>query len=146
MRRGTLCSWFCLVNLTLGKFGPHPGGSYGGRRGLSFLVEGKGRQWTQISHRKLKNSISYSVVIWLQEPDGMLNFIIVIIPEDYIGEWNLLQHIWYYSNLGKILIQLILNKPNIFHNHQMSFSLLVARLSKKYCMDVALIIKSTVLH
>ena len=34
---------FYVVNLPLGKFGPHPGGSYGGRGGLSFLVEGKGR-------------------------------------------------------------------------------------------------------
>ena len=34
---------FHVVNLPLGKFGPHPGGSYGGRGGLSFLVEGKGR-------------------------------------------------------------------------------------------------------
>jgi hypothetical protein len=27
---------------------------------------------TQISHRKLKNSISHSVVIWLLETDAML--------------------------------------------------------------------------
>ena len=29
--------------------------------------------WTQISHRKLKNSISHSVVILASEPDVMLN-------------------------------------------------------------------------
>ena len=55
------------------KFGPHPGGSYGGRGGLSFYMGGKGRQWTQISHRKLKNSISHNVVILASEPDAMLN-------------------------------------------------------------------------
>ena len=56
----------------MGIFGPHPGGSYGVRGGLSFLVEGKGRLWTQISHRKLKNSISRGVVILASEPDTML--------------------------------------------------------------------------
>ena len=34
---------FYVVNLPYGKFGPRPGGSYGVRGGLSFLVEGKGR-------------------------------------------------------------------------------------------------------
>ena len=33
----------CVVDLTLGKFGPHPGGSYGGQGGLSFYVGAKGR-------------------------------------------------------------------------------------------------------
>ena len=61
-----------LVLCSAPKFGPHPGGSYGGRGGLSFYVGGKGRQWTQISHRKLKNSISHSVVILASEPDTML--------------------------------------------------------------------------
>ena len=54
------------------KFGPHPGGSYGGRGGLSFNVGGKGRQWTQISHRKLKISISHNMVILASEPEAML--------------------------------------------------------------------------
>ena len=40
---GTFVFTFYVVNLPYGKFGPHPGGSYGGRGGLSFLVEGKGR-------------------------------------------------------------------------------------------------------
>ena len=40
--------------------------------GLSFYVGGKVRQWTQISHRKLKKSISHSVVILASEPDAML--------------------------------------------------------------------------
>ena len=39
---GTFVFTFYVVNLPLGKFGPHPGGSYGGRGGLSFLLEGKG--------------------------------------------------------------------------------------------------------
>ena len=43
-----------------------------GSRGISFYVGGKGRQWTQ-SHRKSQNSISHSMVIWVQEPDAMLN-------------------------------------------------------------------------
>ena len=34
--------YFC-IHILCSKFGPHPGGSYGGRGGLSFLVEGKGR-------------------------------------------------------------------------------------------------------
>ena len=40
---GTFIFTFYVVNLPLGKFGPHPGGNYGGRGGLSFSVEGKGR-------------------------------------------------------------------------------------------------------
>jgi hypothetical protein len=32
-----------LVLCSAPKFGPHPGGSYGGRGGLSFYVGGKGR-------------------------------------------------------------------------------------------------------
>ena len=62
-----------LILCSAPKFGPHPGGSYGGRGGLSFYVKGKGRQWTHISHRKLKTSISHSMVIWVQEPDPMLS-------------------------------------------------------------------------
>ena len=61
-----------LVLCSAPEFGPHPGGSYGGRGGLSFYVGGKGRQWTKISHRKSKNSISHSVVILASEPDAML--------------------------------------------------------------------------
>ena len=61
-----------LVLCSAPKFGPHPGGSYGGRGGLSFYVGGKGRQWTQISHRKLKISISHDVVILASKPDAML--------------------------------------------------------------------------
>jgi hypothetical protein len=38
--RGT---WFCVVNLDLGTFGPHPGGSWGGHCNLSFNVGSKGR-------------------------------------------------------------------------------------------------------
>ena len=34
---------FCVENLDLGKFEPHPGGSYRDRGGLSFYVGGKGR-------------------------------------------------------------------------------------------------------
>ena len=33
--RGT---WVCVVNLDLGTFGPHPGGSYRGHSNLSFYV------------------------------------------------------------------------------------------------------------
>ena len=40
---GPFVFMFYVVNLALGKFGPHPGGSFGGRGGLSFLVEVKGR-------------------------------------------------------------------------------------------------------
>ena len=40
---GTFVFTFYVVDLPLGKFGPHPGGNCGGRGGLSFLVEGKGR-------------------------------------------------------------------------------------------------------
>ena len=40
---GTFVFTFYVVNLPYGKFGPHPGGSYGGRGGLSFYVGGKGR-------------------------------------------------------------------------------------------------------
>ena len=54
------------------KFGPHLGGSYGGQGGLSFYVGAKGRYWSQISHRKLKFSISHDVVILASEPDAML--------------------------------------------------------------------------
>ena len=36
---GTFVFTFYVVNLPLGKFGPHPGGSYGGRGDLSFLVK-----------------------------------------------------------------------------------------------------------
>ena len=39
---GTFVFTFYVVNLPYGKFGPHPGGSYGGWGGLSFVVEGKG--------------------------------------------------------------------------------------------------------
>ena len=40
---GTFVFTFYVVNLSYGKFGPHPGGSCRGRGDLSFLVEGKGR-------------------------------------------------------------------------------------------------------
>ena len=40
----------CVVDLTLGKFGPHPGGSYGGQWGLSFFVGDTGR----LGSRKIK--------------------------------------------------------------------------------------------
>ena len=39
---GTFVFKFYVVNLPYSKFGPHPGVSYGGRGGLSFLVGGKG--------------------------------------------------------------------------------------------------------
>ena len=38
--RGT---WVCVVNLDLGTFGPHAGGSWGGHIDLSFYVGVKGR-------------------------------------------------------------------------------------------------------
>ena len=34
---------FCVVNLDLGTFGPHPRGSWGGHSDLSFYVGSKGR-------------------------------------------------------------------------------------------------------
>ena len=40
---GTFVFIFYVVNLALGKFGPHPWGSYGGGGDLSFYVGGKGR-------------------------------------------------------------------------------------------------------
>ena len=44
MSQGAFVFWFCVVNLTLGKLGPHPVGSYRGQGGrLSFLVRAKGR-------------------------------------------------------------------------------------------------------
>ena len=61
-----------MVLCSTPKFGPHPGGSYGGQGGLSFYVGAKGRQWSQISYRKLKFSISHGVVILASEPDAML--------------------------------------------------------------------------
>ena len=39
---GTFVFTFYVVNLPYGKFGPHPGGSYGGQGGLSFYVGAKG--------------------------------------------------------------------------------------------------------
>ena len=51
---------------------PPWGSSYGGQGGLSFYVGAKGMQWSQISHRKLKISISHGVVILASEPDDML--------------------------------------------------------------------------
>ena len=66
-----------LVLCSAPKFGPHPGGSYGGQGGLSFYVGAKGMQWSQISHRKLKISISHGVVILASESDTMLNSIII---------------------------------------------------------------------
>ena len=56
---------FYVANLDLGIFGPHLGGSYRDQGGLSFYVGGNGRKWSQISHKKLKNSISLSMVIWV---------------------------------------------------------------------------------
>ena len=56
-----------------GNFGPHPGGGYGGRGVISFYEGAKGRYWSQISHRKLKISISHGVVIWAEEADPMLS-------------------------------------------------------------------------
>ena len=61
-----------MVLCSTPKFGPHPGGSYGGQGGLSFYVGAKGRQWSQISYRKLKFSISHGVVILASELDAML--------------------------------------------------------------------------
>ena len=40
---GTFVFTFYVVNLPLGKFGPHPGGSYGGQGGLLLFVGAKGR-------------------------------------------------------------------------------------------------------
>ena len=37
-----LTPWFYVVNLTLGEFGPYPGGSCGGQGGLSFYVGTQG--------------------------------------------------------------------------------------------------------
>ena len=62
-----------MVLCSAPKFGPHPGGSYGGQGGLSFYVGAKGRQWSQISHRRLKISISGDVVILATEPNAMLS-------------------------------------------------------------------------
>ena len=47
--RVLLCSLFCLVNLDLGKFAPHPGDSFGviGSMGSIFYVVAKSRQWSQ---------------------------------------------------------------------------------------------------
>jgi len=43
--RVLLCSLFCLVNLDLGKFAPHPGDSFGviGSMGSIFYVVAKSR-------------------------------------------------------------------------------------------------------
>ena len=54
-------TWFCVV---------HPNldptlGILWRSRGLSFYVGAKGRQWSQISHRKLKISISHDVVRYI---------------------------------------------------------------------------------
>ena len=63
-------SWFCYVNLHLGKFGPRPGVWL---VGISIYVGAKGRYWSQISHRKLKISVSHDVVTLVSEPDAMLS-------------------------------------------------------------------------
>ena len=47
-------------------------GGYGGQMGLLFFVGALGRQLSQISHRKLKISISHDVVILSSEPDALL--------------------------------------------------------------------------
>jgi hypothetical protein len=39
---GTFVFHFCLVNLAVGKFGPHPVGGYGCQGGQSFYVGGLG--------------------------------------------------------------------------------------------------------
>ena len=62
-----------MVLCSAPKFGPHPGGSYGGQGGLLFYVGAKGRYWSQISYRKLKIYISHGVVILASEPDAMLS-------------------------------------------------------------------------
>ena len=64
-----MCSWFCVVNLDLDEFEPHPGDSYEAQRRLLFYVGAKGRQ-SQIIHRKLKSFVSHSMVILVQEPDN----------------------------------------------------------------------------
>ena len=49
-----LKSYFCVVDLTLGKFGPHPGDSCGGQGGLLFYVGVKGRQWFGVPDKQQK--------------------------------------------------------------------------------------------
>ena len=61
-----------LVLCSAPEFEPHPVGSYGGQGGLSFYVGAKGRQWSRISHRKLKIFILHNVVILASEPDAIL--------------------------------------------------------------------------
>ena len=45
-----------IVHLDLGTFGPHPGGSCGGRRGLSFYVGVKGR-YVVVQDKQQKDEI-----------------------------------------------------------------------------------------
>ena len=51
-------------------------GVKGSMKYILFYVGAKGRLWSQISHKKLKISISHGVVILATEPDAMLNFIL----------------------------------------------------------------------
>ena len=113
-----------LVLCSAPKFGPHPGGSYGGQGGLSFYVGGKGRQWTQISHRKLKNSISHSMAIWVQEPDAMLRY--RHLPRMYVAAFYLKENrvliekeaieFWFNIFLSGFRIDLIQGIHLIFSN------------------------------
>jgi tRNA-binding EMAP/Myf-like protein len=41
-----------------------------------FYEGAKGRYWSQISHRKLKISISHGMVIWAEEPDPVCEVIL----------------------------------------------------------------------
>ena len=101
-----------LVLCSAPEFGPHPGGSFGGQGGLSFYVGAKGRQWSQISHRKLKISISHVVVILASEPDAMLNKGIVInrirfftsYNHQFFGERSFNLRNYFYQSITNLLL------------------------------------------
>ena len=64
-----------MVLCSTPKIGPHPGGSYGGQGGLSFYVGAKGREESQISHRKFKIFIMDGMILLRFLADGMLIYV-----------------------------------------------------------------------
>ena len=85
--------FFVLILCTGLKWGVPPGGGNGCRGGLLFFVGAFGRYLSQISHRKLKISISHSPILYDWEKIFMLRLTRLINKIDKLKLYKILLYL-----------------------------------------------------
>ena len=74
--RGRRPIYFYTILCTAVDLGVYPVGDYRGHRGQAFYVGTKGGWWSHMSHRKPKDSISHSMIMYEWEEIDMLKNIV----------------------------------------------------------------------